>query len=93
MVVALVLGAILMPAGLHLAAAQEKKDKGKTAAATAVFEVYKDKGGSFRFRLKDDDGNLLAISGKGYDSKAECQKIIDEIKSAAAKAKVEDMSK
>jgi uncharacterized protein YegP (UPF0339 family) len=91
-VVPVVLGAVLMPAGLHLAVAQDKT-KGKAAPATAVFEVYKDRGGEFRFRLKDGDGNLLAIAGKGYDTKADCEKVIEEIKNLAAKAKVEDMAK
>ena len=72
----------------HLAEAQ---DKGK--AKPAVFEVYKDKGGEFRFRLKDSDGDLLAISGKGYDKKEDCLAVIDAIKKDAAKAKVEDEAK
>jgi uncharacterized protein YegP (UPF0339 family) len=72
----------------HLAEAQ---DKGK--AKPAVFEVYKDKGGEFRFRLKDSDGDLLAISGKGYDKKADIMMVIDEIKKGAAKATVDDTTK
>jgi len=55
--------------------------------------VYKDRGGEFRFRLKDADGTLLAIAGKGYDKKADCQAAIDAIKKDAAKAKVEDQTK
>jgi uncharacterized protein YegP (UPF0339 family) len=90
--VPLVLAATFEVAGPHLADAQDKKDKPK-APATAVFEVYKDRGGEFRFRLKDADGNVLAISGKGYDKKADCQAAIEAIKKEAAKAKVEDESK
>jgi uncharacterized protein YegP (UPF0339 family) len=86
MVMALILVSPIGFAGTHVADAQEKKDK----AGTAVFEVYKDKGGEFRFRLKDAEGNLLAIAGKGYDKKADCQAIIDAIKKDAAKAKVEE---
>jgi uncharacterized protein YegP (UPF0339 family) len=52
-----------------------------------VFELYKDRGGKFRFRLKQDD-KLLAIAGRGYASKAECQKVIDAIKRNATRAKV-----
>ena len=44
-------------------------------------------------RLKDGDGTLLATSGKGYKTKADCQKVIDTIKRDAGKAKVEDMAK
>ena len=92
----LMLATVFGTVSMHHAAAQDKakatKDK-ETKATAAVFEVYKDKGGEFRFRLKDADGTLLAISGKGYETKADCQKIIDTIKSQAAKAKVEDDTK
>jgi uncharacterized protein YegP (UPF0339 family) len=95
LVMPLVLAAAVGVAGPHLADAQDKKDKDKpkAPATTAVFEVYKDRGGEFRFRLKDADGTLLAISGKGYDKRADCQKVIDAIKKDAAKAKVEDEAK
>ena len=82
----LVLAAAFGVAGLHLADAQDKK----APATTAVFEVYKDRSGEFRFRLKDAEGNVLAISGKGYDKKADCQAVIETIKKDAAKARVEE---
>src|SRR6516165_5519045 len=91
LVMALVLASPIAFVGPHVAEAQDKKDK--APATTAVFEVYKDRGGEFRFRLKDADGNLLAISGKGYDKKSDCQAVIDAIKKDAAKAKVEDDTK
>jgi uncharacterized protein YegP (UPF0339 family) len=66
LVMVVVLASGLGVAGSHPADAQDKKDKGKASATTAVFQVYKDRSGEFRFRLKDADGTLLAISGKGY---------------------------
>jgi uncharacterized protein YegP (UPF0339 family) len=87
----LVLASPVIFAGPRVAEAQDKKEK--APATTAVFEVYKDRGGEFRFRLKDAEGNLLAIAGKGYDKKADCQAVIDAIKKEAAKAKVEDETK
>jgi uncharacterized protein YegP (UPF0339 family) len=86
---ALALAMLLAISAADVATAQKDKDKEK-AGGPAVFEVYKDRGGEFRFRLKDADGTLLAIAGKGYDKKAECQAVIDAIKKEAAKAKVED---
>ena len=89
----LVMGIILVSpvgfSGLRFADAQDKKDKDK-ATAGATFEVYKDRGGEFRFRLRNGDGTLLAISGKGYDKKADCQAVIETIKKDAAKARVEE---
>ena len=91
LVMALVIASPIVFASPHVAEAQDKKDK--AAATTAVFEVYKDRGGEYRFRLRGADGNLLAIAGKGYDKKADCQAVIDAIKKDAAKAKVEDDTK
>src|SRR5262249_21614442 len=92
LVLPLALATAVGAAGLASSIAQEKKDKKAEAAATAVFEVYKDSADEFRFRLKDDEGVLLAASGKGYKTKAECQKVIDAIKSTAAKAKVMEVT-
>lgn len=80
--------------GLHNANAQKDKDKDKKdPKAVAVFEMYKDSADEFRFRLKDDEGSLLATSGKGYKTKADCKKVIDEIRASAAKAKLDDQTK
>jgi uncharacterized protein YegP (UPF0339 family) len=87
----LALAAAVGAVGLDQAAGQDKKDK-KTGAAAAVFELYKDKQDEYRFRLKNGDV-LLAISGKGYKTKADCQKVIDTIKNTVGRAKVEDVVK
>jgi uncharacterized protein len=84
----LALAAAVGAVGLDQAAGQDKKDK-KTGAAAAVFELYKDKQDEYRFRLKDGDV-LLAISGKGYKTKADCLKVIDTIKITAGRAKIEE---
>ncbi len=51
------------------------------------FEVYQDKSGKFRFRLKAGNGEIIAAS-EGYESKAGCLKGIDSVKKNAPKAKV-----
>jgi uncharacterized protein YegP (UPF0339 family) len=58
----------------------------------AVFEVYKDRGGKYRFRLKHN-GEQLAMSSVGHKTKADCLKVIELIRRDAAKAKVEDVAK
>jgi uncharacterized protein YegP (UPF0339 family) len=91
---ALVVAAALGVMAPHFAGAQNKKDKDKTATTpAAVFELYKDSAQEYRFRLKDGEGNLLATSGKGYKTKAECSTVIEAIKRDAAKAKVEEEKK
>jgi uncharacterized protein YegP (UPF0339 family) len=91
----LALAAAVGAFALDAANAQVKKDKDKKSAeaATAVFELYKDSASEFRFRLKTGDGVLLATSGKGYKTMADCQKVISTIKSTAGKAKVEEVAK
>jgi len=58
------------------APAQTKKDDDKAAA---VFEVYANKGGEFRFRFHGGE-QKLPMSVKGYTTKDEELKIIDTIK-------------
>ena len=75
-----------------IANGQAAKDKDKKDVAGAVtFGVYTDKGGEFRFRLKEGD-ELFASSGKGYKEKKDLLKVIETIKKETAKAKVDDVS-
>lgn len=53
------------------------------------FELYKDAGGKFRFRLKAANGEIVA-SGEAYESKAGLLKGVDAVKRAAADATVDD---
>ncbi len=52
------------------------------------FEVYKDKKGEFRFRLKAKNGETIA-TGEGYASKAGCLNGIESIRKNAPEAEVE----
>ena len=51
------------------------------------FEVYKDKAGEFRFRLKAKNGEIIAVS-EGYKAKASCLKGIESVKKNAPEAPV-----
>lgn len=57
----------------------------------AKFEIYKDKKGEFRWRLRADNNQVIA-SGEGYTSKAGCKNGIESVKKNAPKAKVEDQT-
>jgi uncharacterized protein YegP (UPF0339 family) len=54
------------------------------------FELYEDKAGEHRWRLKDKSGGIVAAAPKGYKAKADCEKAVDAIKKEAPKAKVEE---
>ena len=51
------------------------------------FEMYEDKGGEFRFRLKARNGEIIAV-GEGYKAKASCENGIDSVKKNAPEAEV-----
>ena len=56
------------------------------------FEVYVDKAGEYRFRLKARNGEIIAV-GEGYKAKASCLNGIESIKKNAPESpivKVED---
>lgn len=53
------------------------------------FELYKDKSGQFRFRLKAGNGENIG-SSEAYTTKAAAQKGIDSVKKNAAEATLYD---
>ncbi len=56
------------------------------------YEVYMDKKGEFRFRLKARNGAIIAVS-EGYQKKAFCLKGIASVKKNAAECKVIPLNK
>ncbi len=51
------------------------------------FEMYQDKAGEFRFRLKATNGQVIAVS-EGYTAKAGCLNGIESVQKNAAEAEV-----
>ncbi len=51
------------------------------------FEMYTDKKGEFRFRLKARNGEIIA-TGEGYKAKAGCKNGIESIKKNVVDAKI-----
>ena len=56
------------------------------------FELYKDKSGEFRFRLKAGNGEVIATSSESYESKSGALNGIESIKRNAADANVDDQT-
>lgn len=54
------------------------------------FEVYKDKAGKFRFRLKAGNGEIIA-SGEAYESKESCLNGIESVKKNAPTAEIKEV--
>ena len=55
------------------------------------FELYKDRSGEFRFRLKAANGEIIA-SSEGYSSKAGAQNGIESVKKNAPDATTADLT-
>jgi uncharacterized protein YegP (UPF0339 family) len=53
------------------------------------FEIFKDAVGKFRFRLRAQNGEIIAESG-AYETKEGCQKGIASVKENASKAETKD---
>lgn len=56
----------------------------------AKFEIYQDKKGEFRFRLKAANGQVIAV-GEGYKTKESCVNGIESVKKNAPEAKIEEV--
>jgi hypothetical protein len=57
----------------------------------ATFELYEDKQGQYRWRLRHDNGNIIADGGEGYASKQKARQGIDSVRSNAPDADVEEL--
>jgi hypothetical protein len=57
----------------------------------AKFELYADKAGKFRFRLKAGNGQVIAV-GEAYESKRAALNGIESIRKNAAGASLDDQT-
>lgn len=57
----------------------------------ATFELYEDRKGEWRWRLRHDNGRVIADSGEGYGSKEKAIQGIETVKRNAAEAPIEGL--
>jgi uncharacterized protein YegP (UPF0339 family) len=69
----------------------KRPSKRKEATVPYKFEIYKDKKGEFRFRLKAPNGKNMFAS-EGYKNKPSAMKTIESIKKNAASATVDEQA-
>ena len=70
-----------------IAPVEDQTVEGFATETNPKFEVYKDKAGEFRFRLKARNGQIIA-TGEGYKAKASCMNGIESIKKNAPEAEI-----
>ena len=66
---------------------EDQTAEGFETVKNPKFEVYLDKAGEFRFRLKARNGEIIATS-EGYKAKASCLNGIESVKKNAPDAEV-----
>lgn len=71
-----------------VAAVEDQTKEGYERQSAPKFEVYTDKAGEFRFRLKARNGQIICVS-EGYTASASCYKGIESVRRNAAKAVIE----
>ena len=70
-----------------IAAIENQTVEGFAVEKHPKFEVYTDKAGEFRFRLKALNGQVIAVS-EGYKAMASCMNGIESVKKNAIDAKI-----
>ena len=54
----------------------------------ATFEVFRDNAGEWRWRLVASNGNIIADSGEGYQSKQGVERGIESVRRSAPDAEI-----
>lgn len=70
-----------------VAAIEDQTVEGFATEKNPKYEIYNDKAGEFRFRMKAKNGQIIA-TGEGYQAKAGCKNGIESIRKNAPEADV-----
>ena len=70
-----------------VAAVEDQTVEGFATEKNPKFEIYTDKAGEFRFRLKATNGQIIAVS-EGYKAMAGCKNGIESVKKNAPDAEI-----
>lgn len=73
-----------------VAALEDQTSEDVAKQKNPKFEMYVDKAGEFRFRLKARNGEIIAVS-EGYKAKASCLNGIESVRKNAPDAPVEEI--
>ena len=71
-----------------VAAVEDQTVEGYAVEKHPKFEMYMDKAGEYRFRLKATNGQIIATS-EGYGTKVNCENGIASVKKNAVEAPIE----
>ena len=66
---------------------EDQTEADRKQLSNPKFELFQDRAGQYRFRLKATNGKVIAVS-EGYGTKAACENGIDSVKTNAPAAEV-----
>jgi len=72
-----------------VAAVEDQTAEGFAVQANPKFEIYQDKAGEYRFRLKARNGQVIGVS-EGYAAKDSCENGVASVKKNAVDARIEE---
>lgn len=76
----------------EFAASGSNQTKKEESTMAATFELYIDKAGEYRWRLRHQNGQIIADSGEGYTTKANAVNGIESVKENASGAPIKDQT-
>jgi len=76
--------------GGHVIDVDRDEEPPEDGGSSATFELYADNAGKRRWRLRHDNGNIIADGGQGYASKQKAKQGLRSVKSNAPGAPIEE---
>ncbi|WP_239685591.1 YegP family protein [Halolamina pelagica] len=70
----------------ELADAGERFEPVEETESQTAFELYEDRGGEFRWRLRHDNGNVVADAGEGYSRRRDARAALERVQTLAGPA-------
>ncbi|MXR21554.1 HVO_2922 family protein [Halobacterium bonnevillei] len=71
--------------------ARRATDSVQDRVTEADFDVYEDDAGEYRWRLRAENGNVVADSGEGYSSRSEAENAVERVRGHAPDADALDV--
>ena len=68
---------------------EDRTESGHCPLSNPKYELFRDKAGQYRFRLKASNGKIIAVS-ESYGTRAACENGIQSVQSTAAEAELEE---
>ncbi|MFC7323676.1 HVO_2922 family protein [Halorubrum rutilum] len=77
--------------GAHVVDESRDEEPPEEGGSSATFELFRDKADEHRWRLRHENGNVIADGGQGYASKQKAKQGLNSVKSNAPGAAVDEL--